>query len=112
MSLLRSMSKIKIHWTKESREQWRKTALYIQQEWGISALRKFKENTEEIQNQLLEFPSLGKIEPLLADRSRLYRSIVLTRQNKVIYYIQDDTIYIADFWDTRREPKKQAKKTK
>lgn len=106
------MNKIKIQWATEAREQWRKTALYIQQEWGISALRKFKENTEEIQNQLLEFPSLGKIEPLLADRSRLYRSIVLTRQNKVIYYIQDDTIYIADFWDTRREPKKQAKKTK
>ena len=48
------MNKIKIQWATEAREQWRKTALYIQQEWGISALRKFKENTEEIQNQLLE----------------------------------------------------------
>ena len=106
------MNNMKIQWATEAREQWRKTALYIQLEWGISALRKFKENTEDIQNQLIEFPSLGKIEPLLADRSKLYRSIVLTRQNKVIYYIQDDTIYIVDFWDTRREPKKQANKTK
>ena len=112
MSLLRSMSKIKIHWTKESREQWRKTALYIQHEWGVSALRKFVENTEKIQNQLMEFSYFGKIEPLLADRSKLYRSIVLSKQNKIIYYIQDDTIYIVDFWDTRCEPKKQARKTK
>ena len=58
-----------------------------------------------------QFPSLGKIEPLLADRSRLYRSVVLTRQNKIIYYIQDDTVYIVDFWDTRREPEEQANKT-
>jgi len=111
MSLLRSMNNTKIQWATEAREQWRKTASYILHEWGLSALRKFKENTEDIQNQIIEFPSLGKVEPLLADRNRLYRSIVLTRQNKIIYYIQDDTVYIVGFWDTRREPKKQAKKT-
>ena len=106
------MNKTKIQWATEAREQWRKAALYILHEWGVSALRKFKENTEEIQDKLIEFPSLGKVEPLLADRSRLYRSIVISKQNKIIYCIQDDTIYIVDFWDTRREPKQQAKKTK
>ena len=109
--MLRSMNKIKIQWATEAREAQRITALYIQHEWGASALRKFKENTEEIQDKLIEFPSLGIVEPLLVNRSRLYRSIVISKLNKIIYYVQDDTIYIVDFWDTRREPKKQAKKT-
>ena len=33
-----------------------------------------------------------------------------TRLNKIVYYIKDDTIRIAAMWDTRREPKAQAKK--
>ena len=30
--------------------------------------------------------------------------------NKIVYYIKDDTIRIAAMWDTRREPKAQARK--
>ena len=36
--------------------------------------------------------------------AKLYRSIVATKYNKIIYFIDGDTIYIADLWDTRREP--------
>lgn len=106
------MSKLKIQWAAEARERWRETAAYIREEWGMRALRKFKEKTEESQDRLEDFPALGKIEPLLADRSTLYRSLVLTEQNKIIYCVKDDTIFIMDFWDTRREPKAQASKVK
>ena len=78
----------------------------------MRALHKFKEKTEESQDRLEEFPALGKVEPLLAERSTLYRSLVLTEQNKIIYCVKDDTIYIVDFWDTRREPKVQASRLK
>lgn len=54
---------------------------------------------------LADNPSLGPLEPLLADRATSYRSIVVARQNKIIYRIIDDRIEIADFWDVRREPK-------
>ena len=110
MILLPNMSKLKIKWATEARDRWRETALYIRQEWGFFALQKFKEKTEECQDRLEDFPALGKVEPLLEDRSKLYRSLVLTEQNKIIYYIEDNTIYIVDFWDTRREPKAQASK--
>lgn len=112
MILLRSMSKYKIQWAAEARSRWRETAAYIRAEWGMAALRKFKKKTEESQDQLEEFPALGKIEPLLADRNELYRSLVLTEQNKIIYFVKNDTIYIADLWDTRREPKGQASQLK
>ena len=55
-----------------------------------------------------EQPYMGKIEPYLAHRPVKYRSIVVNRLNKIVYRIDDDAIRIVAFWDTRREPKKQA----
>ena len=57
-------------------------------------------------------PELGTIDSLLAYRKQQYRSIIVRRLNKIVYYIKDDTIRIAAFWDTRREPKKQAKQVR
>lgn len=57
-------------------------------------------------------PELGKIDPLIVHRKQLYRSIIVRRLNKIVYYIKDDTIRIAAMWDTRREPKAQARKVR
>lgn len=57
-------------------------------------------------------PEHGKIDPLFAHRKQLYRSIIVRRLNKIVYYIKDDTIRIAAMWDTRREPKAQARKVR
>lgn len=56
------------------------------------------------------FSELGHFEPLLSDYGQSYRSIVINRLNKLIYYIKDNTVLIAAFWDTRREPKAQAQR--
>ena len=55
---------------------------------------------------------VGSLEPLLQHRSIPYRSIVINKLNKLIYYIENETIIVADFWDTRREPKEQANQIK
>ena len=39
---------------------------------------------------------------------REYRSVVVHRNCKLVYYAEGDTLYIADVWDTRREPRAQA----
>lgn len=61
---------------------------------------------------LADIPTIGKIDPLFAHRKQEYRSIIVRKLNKIVYYIKDDTIHIAAFWDTRREPKNQAQQTK
>ena len=53
-------------------------------------------------------PYLGPVEPLLSELPETYRSVVVARQNKMVYRITDDRIEIVDFWDVRREPEKQA----
>jgi len=54
---------------------------------------------------------MGKIDPLFAHRKQTYRSIIVRRLNKVVYYVKDDTLHVAAFWDTRREPKNQTAQT-
>ena len=72
----------------------------------------FLQNVHHINSLLAENPNLGPVEPLLADRAMMYRSVVANRLNKIVYFIKDDHIEVADFWDTRREPNAQAAQVK
>ena len=67
---------------------------------------------EEAVQALADMPMMGRLDPLFAHRKQAYRSIIVRRLNKVVYYVKDDTVHIAAFWDTRREPKNQAKQAR
>ena len=92
--------------------EWRidDTAEYIKSEFGRRAEQEFKGKVRNIVRLLSSNPYLGPVEPLLADRPTTYRSVVVARQNKMVYRIMDDSIEIADFWDCWREPDLQAEK--
>ena len=67
----------------------------------------------DIYNQILkeiEFlkkqPYMAAFEPLLAGRIYLYRSLMVYRLFKVIYYVENDIIIVADIWDCRQDPAK------
>lgn len=53
-----------------------------------------------------ENPHIGSKEPLLSNVNSDYRSIVATKQIKLIYIIVNDTIYFTDIWDIRQSPTK------
>ena len=97
-----------IVWADEAFQRWCEAADYILRQHGIRAVEKFQKDTEEWEDSLSANPQIGKVEPWLANRDKLYRGVVINKLNKLIYYIEKDTIIIADFWDTRREPKTQA----
>ena len=103
---------MKIIWTESAQQSQDAAATYIFDEFGAMPLIDFYKNLDEIEEDLSDFPELGRIEPLLQDRSKSYRSLVATKYNKIIYYVDDDKIYIVDFWDTRREPKAQVSRLK
>ena len=73
---------------------------------------KFIKEVYRSERLIAKFPYLGIAEPILADAPVSYRSIVVNRLNKMVYWINEDVIEIVDFWDTRREPKKQAEQVK
>lgn len=84
------------------------TTSYIQREFGKQYRFNFMQKVGEVKQLLRSNPHLGPMEPLLADRTTSYRSIVVAKVNKMVYRIVDDRIEIVDFWDVRREPKKLA----
>ena len=98
-------------WHAQAEEALVNAAVYIQNHWGKRFREKFVGSVRQTEYALRLNPYLGKLEPLLMNRVREYRSIVVGSLNKIIYYIDSDVIYIADFWDVRREPKTLAEQT-
>lgn len=91
-------------WSHLAQQQQDEAADYIFQEFGTASTERFYRNISRIEDDLIAFPELGKEEPLLRGKKYTYRSIMVTKYNKMVYYLNDDTIHIAAFWDTRREP--------
>lgn len=98
-------------WETDAYSLWEDTARYIEREFGYIAMVDYINETANIEQQLMNNPCLGIEEPLLKECSVPFRSIVLAKHNKLIYYITN-RINIVDLWDTRREPKHQATKLK
>ena len=92
----------------------RKAAAYCATEFGRTVAYDFLDSVDRQVNLLAEFPEIGKVEPLLKDRKLVYRSLVVHKFFKLIYYVNEkkQRIVIADLWDTRREPTAQAARIK
>ena len=98
-----------VKWSERAVKSLRHVEAYILREFGEEARAKFMRASEESAGKLEQFPQLGKEEPLLAHRNRSYRSIVIARKSKMVYYVGEQYIIIADFWECRREPKKNTR---
>lgn len=103
---------MKVSWSKKAGDAVVQTSVYILDKFGPKASEEFLQEVQHVSDLLESNPCLGPVEPLLAQKSKPYRSVVLNHLNKIVYYIKDDTIRIAAFWDTRREPKAQADRLK
>ena len=102
---------MKIHWHKRAAAQLHQVEDYVLRDFGERIREEFMDEVEEAILALADMPTRGKLDPLFAHRKQAYRSIIVRRLNKVVYYVKGDTLHIAAFWDTRREPKNQAKQT-
>ena len=95
----------------EAKKKILRTARYIQKQFGTEARVDFRNEVHRVVKLLRSNPNLGPVEPLLAKAPVQYRSIVVKRLNKMVYWINGDAIEVVDFWDCRREPKNQAEQT-
>lgn len=49
-------------------------------------------------------PYIGKAELVLNAERETYRSLVVRKNYKIIYYCESQIIYIIDIWDVRQDP--------
>lgn len=97
-----------VEWTKRAELALDEAADFVFEEYGWDACDRFLYRVQHTAKLLEEHPHLGAVEPLLANRQIIYRSVVVGRLNKIVYRILEHQIKIVDFWDTRREPNAQA----
>ena len=95
---------MKVIWIPFAQNEVRKTARYINKEFGKESRDQFINEVRIVSRLLGENPNLGKPEPLLADYTKMYRSYVMNHLNKIIYWIAENQIEVVDFWDVRRDP--------
>ena len=61
---------------------------------------------------LIDFPLMAPIElELTNERKRQFRSLLVRKHYKIVYFIEGDFIYIAAVWDCRTEPKTNISRT-
>ena len=102
---------MKVVWQEAAKVGRRQVAAYIRKEFGTRRAKTFRQEIDDTVRLLMNSPNIGQIDPLYADRTLTYRSVVINGLNKMVYRIDGDIIYIVDFWDTRREPTTQAAQT-
>ena len=103
---------MKVVWDAKARKSRNQVAEYIHRHFGAKRKDMFLLEVRETTKMLKTHPNLGPIDPLFNDRPKTYRSVIINGLSKMVYFIEDDTIYIAAFWDTRCEPKQQARQVK
>jgi len=98
---------MKILWTKTAESLLDGIYNFIQIHNNVAAIEIYNNILDE-SLKLAKFPQLGFIEPLLLDFSEEYRSLIVHRIYKIVYYIDNQTkkIYIVAVFDCRQKPKK------
>lgn len=104
---------MKCKWTRRAENEYESIVKYICIEFGKKAAYDFIASIEYWDERISQFPEIGAPEPLLADRRNyIYRSYIVSKHNKFIYTINNDTVTIVDIWDMRRHPDNLSKRIK
>jgi len=96
-----------IQWSELALEHWQNIADYIFNQFGFIAMTEYDDQTTQWEDIIADNPTIGAIEPLLQHKSKCYRYVIIHRQTKMVYFVEGDTIVIANVWDTRQEPNVQ-----
>ena len=93
-----------IHWSKRAEKSYGKIIDYVAEEFGKARARRYVATVYAEVNKLGTNPGIGQGEPLLEGARYDFRRLVVEDLTKIIYRVTDDSIEIADVWDTRQDP--------
>ena len=92
-----------IRWSLLAYDSYRNISDDIHNRFGYKAKSDFEKEVDETVKRLAEFPNLGKQEFELAEDGSV-RSMAIRKLSKIIYFVEEDILYIADVWATRQDP--------
>jgi plasmid stabilization system protein ParE len=93
------VEKVSVQWRPKAISHLKKQAEWYAENMGTSAADKFWNGMIAAGDLLCTNPYLGKIEPLLNDSAKSYRSLVQHKDYKIIYSITSNKIVqIVSIW--------------
>ncbi|OAV76108.1 Plasmid stabilization system protein [Bacteroidales bacterium Barb7] len=97
-----------VNWTDDSKRALRAISSYYHHVAGRETANKLVADIRRSVQRLERSPRMAPIDLLLEGLPERYRSLVVKKNFKVIYYIdeQEDCVYIIYVWDFRQDPKK------
>lgn len=96
---------VKIVWLPKARKRVKEIHSYYKEK-SKSAANKLKKDIKSSTTPLCDFPQMGTLEPNLVDLHISFRFLVVRNNYKIIYYFDNETVYIATVWDCRQDNKK------
>lgn len=78
---------------------------------SVSTATKFVQNVEQGMRTLAAQPHIGTWLSIERNTTKEYRSLVIHQHIRIIYYIEQENLYVVDIWDTRKDNEQVLKKT-
>ena len=103
---------MKVEWAPRALHEWENTVRYIYREFGRKAAEEFEQSVAKWEARIAINPELAHQELSLKHRDKLYRGLIVSKYNKLIFYVEEDIVYISDLWDMRREPSRLSRRLK
>jgi len=97
-----------IQWTQRAENQLDDIFDFIKVENEMAAIRIYNQILDEVE-VLTKFPNIAPVEPLLEDEPITYRSLLVNRRYKIVYFVNDELIYIVAVFDCHQNPNKLKK---
>ena len=92
-----------IRWSLLAYDAYQKIGDDIHKRFGYNAKSDYEQEVDKTIIRLAQFPDLGKQEFELAEDGSV-RSMPVRKLSKIIYFVEEDILYIADVWATRQDP--------
>jgi plasmid stabilization system protein ParE len=93
-----------IVWNSKSNSQFLKIVSYLEKEWGDDVAKGFINKTLRVLESLRSYPEMGQME----NYKKQIRIFVITKQNTLYYRIDNNRIYLLNFFDNRQNPIKRS----
>lgn len=93
---------MEIEWSEQSRDDLRNILLYVAENFGRRTAEAVLADVRSRANLLKDFPMSGRVFVKDPEQGIIYRSIT-TKLNKIVYFIDGETIVIVTVWQNRRD---------
>lgn len=101
---------LNVLWSTFSQNEYLKALTYVHDEFGLKAAKELQTSVDLWIQRIAQNPEISAPEEFLRNEVRQYRSKIVGKYNKLVYWYDSTTVYISDFWDMRKDPAKMSKR--